>query len=161
MYRGIGNNVWPSAPGEALFFSTDPSRATAFGQLHYVDVTAAEMAKFERSTANHKSIAANDWRTADPAIIARLKPLERPTAAAGDERADPLAQILDDDRRRKREDPRERRDDRFSSDRIDERRQARDETTKPRYDKYTGERIDEARSAKQERGRGRGLSRSR
>jgi hypothetical protein len=87
---------------------------------------------------------------------------QRPTAAAGDEKAQRDAEIRDDaDRRRKREDPREHRDDRFSSDRIDERRQARDETTKPRYDKHTGERIDEARSAKQERGRGRGLGRSR
>jgi hypothetical protein len=80
MYRGIGNNVWPSEHGEALFFSTDPARAAAFGELHYVDVTAAEMAKFERPHAKrileHEPIAANDWRTADPEIIARLKPLE-------------------------------------------------------------------------------------
>ena len=80
MYRGIGSNVWPAEHGDALFFSTDPSRAAAFGKLHYVDVTAAEMAKFERPHSQrileHESTAKNDWRTADPAIIARLKPLE-------------------------------------------------------------------------------------
>ena len=65
---------------EALFFSTDPARAAAFGKLHYIDVTAAELAKFERPHSKrileHEPIAKNDWRTADPAIIARLKPLE-------------------------------------------------------------------------------------
>jgi len=93
---------------------------------------------------------------------ARHQTEQRPTAAAGDEKADRLAQILDEDRRRKRGDPQERRADRFSSDRIDERRQARDETTKPRYDKHTGERLDESgRSQERGRGGGRGRSRSR
>jgi hypothetical protein len=38
----------PAESGEALFFSTDPLRAAAFGKLHYVGVTAAEFSKFER-----------------------------------------------------------------------------------------------------------------
>jgi hypothetical protein len=78
MYRGIGNNV--AERGRRCFFSTDPTRATALGQLHYVDVTADEMAKFERPHSERilraEPIAVNDWRTADPEIIARLKPLE-------------------------------------------------------------------------------------
>ena len=78
MYRGIGNNV--AERGRRCFFSTDPTRATAFGQLHYVDVTADEMAKFERPHSERilraEPIAVNDWRTADPEIIAHLKPLE-------------------------------------------------------------------------------------
>jgi len=88
MYRGIGNNVWDAKHGEALFFSTDPARAAAFGKLHYVDVTAAEMAKFERPHSQrileHEPIAKNDWRTADPAIIARLKSLESARTNAPD-----------------------------------------------------------------------------
>jgi Relaxase/Mobilisation nuclease domain len=80
MYRGIGNNVWPMMQGDALFFSTDPTRAARFGELHYVDVTAAEMAKFERPHSQRileaEPVAKNDYRTADPAIIARLEPLE-------------------------------------------------------------------------------------
>jgi hypothetical protein len=80
MYRGIGSNVWEAQSGDALFFSTDPARAAAFGQLHYVDVTAEELAKFERPHSKRileaEPIAVNDWRTADPAIIARLRPLE-------------------------------------------------------------------------------------
>ena len=81
LYRGIGNNVWPAEhAGGPLFLSTDPARAAAFGKLHYIDVPAAEMAKFERPHSQRileqEPIAANDWRTADPAIIARLKPLE-------------------------------------------------------------------------------------
>ena len=59
---------------------TDPARASAFGQLHYVDVTAEELAKFERPHSKRileaEPIAVNDWRTADPAIIARVKSLE-------------------------------------------------------------------------------------
>jgi hypothetical protein len=78
MYRGIGNNV--AERGKRCFFSIDPTRATAFGQLHYVDVTADEMAGFERPHSERilraEPIAVNDWRTADPKIIARLKPLE-------------------------------------------------------------------------------------
>jgi hypothetical protein len=78
MYRGIGNNV--AERGRRCFFSTDPTRAAAFGQLHYVDVTADEMAKFERPHSERilraEPIAVNDWRTADPEIIARLKPLD-------------------------------------------------------------------------------------
>jgi hypothetical protein len=78
MYRGIGNNV--AERGKRCFFSIDPTRATAFGQLHYVDVTADEMAGFERPHSERilraEPIAVNDWRTADPEIIARLKPLE-------------------------------------------------------------------------------------
>ena len=74
MYRGIGNNVWPSEHGEAVFFSTDPSRAAAFGQLHYVDVTADEMAKFEHPHSTRilqqEPIAENDWRTARPRWVA-------------------------------------------------------------------------------------------
>jgi hypothetical protein len=78
MYRGIGNNV--AERGRRCFFSTDPTRAATFGKLHYVDVIAGEMAKFERPHSERilgaEPIAVNDWRTADPEIIARLKPLE-------------------------------------------------------------------------------------
>ncbi len=80
MYRGIGKNVWDSKEGDALFFSTDPARAAAFGELHYVDVTQAELAKFERSHSKRileqEPMAANDYRTADPEIIARLTAFE-------------------------------------------------------------------------------------
>jgi hypothetical protein len=83
MYRGIGNNIGAAEPGEALFFSTDPSRAATFGKIHYVDITADEMAKFEPTVSDRtleqsviRPHSINDWRTADPAIIARLKPLE-------------------------------------------------------------------------------------
>ncbi|MBV9964399.1 MAG: relaxase/mobilization nuclease domain-containing protein, partial [Alphaproteobacteria bacterium] len=83
MYRGIGNNVDIGAArrdGDAVFFSTDPTRAAAFGKLHYVDITADELAKFEQPHSKRilqaEPVAANDWRTADPDIIARLKPLE-------------------------------------------------------------------------------------
>ncbi len=80
MYRGIGDNVAASQPGDALYFSTDPARAAAFGTVHYVDVTVAEMARFERPHSERfhqfESVAKNDWITADPAIIARLRPLE-------------------------------------------------------------------------------------
>lgn len=57
LYRGIGNNVWTAESGEALFFSTDPLRAAAFGKLHYIDVTAAEFAKFERPHSKRILIA--------------------------------------------------------------------------------------------------------
>ena len=91
MYRGIGNNVELGAAqvGGALFFSTDPARAAAFGQIHYVDITLAEMAKFERPHSERileaEPIAENDWTTADPKIIARLKPLENDRVAAARE----------------------------------------------------------------------------
>jgi hypothetical protein len=59
-----------------------------------------------------------------------------------------LAEAIDDDRRRHRDDPdavrESAREDRFSSDRIDEVRQSREETAEPLYDRYTGERLDEA-----------------
>jgi hypothetical protein len=87
MYRGIGSNVWVAEHEDALFFSTDPARAAAFGKLHYVDVTAAEMAKFERPHSQRileqEPLAQNDWRTADPSIIARLQPLESIHTKAG------------------------------------------------------------------------------
>lgn len=79
MYRGIGQNVWPSSQGESLFFTTDQQRAAAFGVLHYVDITAAELSKFEQPHSKRileaEPIARNDYRTADPEIIARLQPL--------------------------------------------------------------------------------------
>ena len=80
MYRGIGKNVSiEQQPEDALFFSTDPLRAAAFGKLHYVDITLAELAKFEQPHSKRireaEPIAANDWKTGDPEIIARLKPL--------------------------------------------------------------------------------------
>ena len=63
-----------------IFFNGPCYGQKAFGQLHYVDITAAELAKFEQPHSKrileHEPIAKNDWRTADPAIIARLKPLE-------------------------------------------------------------------------------------
>jgi hypothetical protein len=59
-----------------------------------------------------------------------------------------LAEAIDDDHRRHRDDPdavrESAREDRFSSDRIDEVRQSREETSEPLYDRYTGERLDEA-----------------
>jgi hypothetical protein len=59
-----------------------------------------------------------------------------------------LAEAIDDDHRRHRDDPdavrESAREDRFSSDRIDEVRQSREETAEPLYDRYTGERLDEA-----------------
>ena len=86
MYRGMGNNVGSVSPGEAVFFSTDPKRAASFGELHYVDITAAELAKFEQPHSGGASRTANDWRTGDPDIIGRLKPLltERAVAPALD-----------------------------------------------------------------------------
>ena len=76
MYRGIGKNVWDLKEGDALFFSTDPARAAEFGKLHYVDITQAELAKFERPHSKRileqEPMAANDYRTADQEIIARL-----------------------------------------------------------------------------------------
>ncbi|MGZ8245239.1 MobQ family relaxase [Methylomagnum sp.] len=81
MYRGIGKNVWEAREGEAVFFSTDPDRAAAFGALHFVDVTPDELAKFERPHSKRileaEPIARNDYRTADPEILARLKSLEQ------------------------------------------------------------------------------------
>ena len=90
MYRGIGNNVGIAQPGDALFFTTDPSDAAIYGQVHYVDVTLAEMAKFESAAV---ATWPNNWRTADPAIIARLRPLEdewttEPAAPIWDREAD-------------------------------------------------------------------------
>ena len=82
MYRGIGKNVWQAEPGEAVFFSTDRERAAEFGKLHYVDITADELAKFEQPHKPRILAAApearNDWRTADPDILDRLKPLDEP-----------------------------------------------------------------------------------
>ena len=94
LYRGIGNNVWPSEHGEALFFSTDPARAAAFGELHYVDVTTDEMAKFERPHSKRileqEPIAKNDLRTADAAIIGRLKKLSDADRTQQDRTTKPL-----------------------------------------------------------------------
>jgi hypothetical protein len=77
-----------------------------------------------------------------------------------------LAEAIDDDRRRHRDDPdalRESpREDRFSSDRIDEQRQSHEEPAEPLYDRYTGERLDEAgqeHEAGRDLGGGRGLFR--
>jgi len=82
MYRGIGKNVWEAEEGDALFFSTDPERAATFGELHYVDVTADELAKFEQPHSQRildaEPAARNDYRTADPDIIARLQPVPQP-----------------------------------------------------------------------------------
>jgi ATP-dependent exoDNAse (exonuclease V) alpha subunit len=87
IYRGIGKNVWEAAPGEALFFSTDAARASTFGKLHYVDVTAAELASFERPHSKRildaEPTARNDLRTDDPDIISRLQPLEPARSSSG------------------------------------------------------------------------------
>jgi Ti-type conjugative transfer relaxase TraA len=107
LYRGIGNNVSEARPEDALFFSTDPARAATSGKLHYVDVTAAELAKFEQPHSERiiraEPIAQNDWKTADPEIIARLKPLElereaEPTVVANqnERELDPFSQRLRD-----------------------------------------------------------------
>jgi Ti-type conjugative transfer relaxase TraA len=80
MYRGVGKNVWAAEPGEAVFFSTDRGRAAAFGDLHYVDITREELAKFEQPHSKRileaEPSARNDWRTADPDILSRLKALD-------------------------------------------------------------------------------------
>ena len=92
----------------------------------------------------------------------------RAEAVAGGEERDTiaLAEAIDDDQRRHRDDPDALRDsareDRFSSDRIDEVRQTREETAEPLYDRYTGERLDEAGQEHEAGhdlggGRGRGL----
>ncbi len=88
LYRGVGKNVWEAGPGDAVFFTTDPERAAVFGKVHFVDVTTAELAKFEqphsRRILDAEPAARNDWRTADPAIIARLQPVTaEPTAERG------------------------------------------------------------------------------
>jgi hypothetical protein len=70
MYRGIGYNVGEAKAGEKVFFSTDPKVAEAYGVVHFVDITRAELSKFEHEKHD-------DWRTANPEIIARLKPLAR------------------------------------------------------------------------------------
>jgi hypothetical protein len=122
----------------------------------------SEIGRVDRH-AQTRPVPAAEMRGARTARSAHPHAEQRSTAADSDDRAERLARIIDDDRQRKREDdPRERRDDRFSSDRVNEKRQARDEANKPRYDRYTGERLDEeGRSAKQEQSRGRGLGRSR
>ena len=86
MYRGIGENVGPAHQGNELHFSTDQARAAAFGKVYYVDVTREDMAKFEPAHGQRfqqfQTIAQNDWVTADPDIIARLKPLQSAPANA-------------------------------------------------------------------------------
>jgi hypothetical protein len=76
-----------------------------------------------------------------------------------------LAEAIDDDDRRHRDDPdalrESAREDRFSTDRIDELRQTGEETAKPLYDRYTGERLDDAgqeHEAGHDLGGGRGRS---
>ena len=79
MYRGIEIGLNDERAG-ALYFSTEHTRAADFGRVHYVDVTPAEFAKFERAHSARvramEPMVANDYITHDADIIARLKPLE-------------------------------------------------------------------------------------
>jgi hypothetical protein len=162
MYRGIGDNV--AEPGRRAFFSTDPNRAAAFGELHYVDVTVEELAKFERPHSERilraEPIAINDWRTADLDFVARLRPVEIIEAERVDDRRALYAE---------QQQSHEAEASRVatavhtpaSADPVQEMTDAR----QARYSRWTGERIDEEPERPQERDRdtgtgGRGANRA-
>ena len=79
LYRGVGDNVWAAREGEPLYFSTNIERARAFGALHFVDVTRAELAQYKcphsKRILETEPIAKDDYRIGDAAILNRLRPL--------------------------------------------------------------------------------------
>jgi hypothetical protein len=91
MYRGIGHNMWQAEPGDAVSFTSDPADAALYGRVHYVDVTPAEMAKFERLP---EQLFDDEWRSSDPDIIARLK-LVGPEMTPAEQRAQVQAVMFD------------------------------------------------------------------
>ena len=86
LYRGVGNNV--SVDGslnlDGVFFTTNRERAATFGTLHFVDVSREELARYQcphsAHILHHEPAAKDDYRIADPAILARLRVWETPQA---------------------------------------------------------------------------------
>lgn len=86
LYRGVGSNV--SVDGslnlDGVFFTTNRERAATFGTLHFVDVSREELARYQcphsAHILHHEPAAKDDYRIADPAILARLRVLETPQA---------------------------------------------------------------------------------
>lgn len=86
LYRGVGSNV--SVDGslnlDGVFFTTNRERAATFGTLHFVDVSREELARYQcphsAHILHHEPAAKDDYRIADPAILARLRVWETPQA---------------------------------------------------------------------------------
>lgn len=78
LYRGIGNNVQglDGQPFDGVFFSTNIERAREFGEVHFVDVTPEELARYKcphsKHVLHHEPIAKDDYRIDDPDILSRL-----------------------------------------------------------------------------------------
>jgi hypothetical protein len=79
LYRGIGNNVpgLDGQPFDGVFFSTNIERAREFGEVHFVDVTPEELARYKcphsKHVLHHEPIAKDDYRIDDPDILSRLR----------------------------------------------------------------------------------------
>lgn len=79
LYRGTGNNLFESKPGDLVHYADNPEKAAKYGDVHYVDVKTESLGNFARNSS-----WPDEYITDNQDVLSQLKPYN-PTPKASEE----------------------------------------------------------------------------